>query len=221
MTRSEEAAANVSAILVDHHIAANRGDQTALRYGDRRYTYNDLAALTNRAGNLLRRSGVGREDRVLLLLPPSPAFFGSLFGALKIGAAPVVLEGAAESAAIRTCLERATPMVAIVEQGRVREVESAAGGHGVKIMVVGADSGSHPSFVEALREMPSSLAHEKVEDSALALVICSLDEVARVSHGELAAALSGEAPGAGTVGTWSLLPLLKEFAAGGEVSIAR
>ena len=82
MGRVETGPANAAALLVDQHIAANRGDQTALRYGDRRYSFNDLAALANRGGNLLRRSEVRPGGSVVLLLSPSPAFFAALLGAI-------------------------------------------------------------------------------------------------------------------------------------------
>src|SRR5262245_57533491 len=139
MGRVETGPANAAALLVDQHIAANRGDQTALRYGDRRYSFNDLAALTNRGGNLLRRSEVRPGGCVVLLLSPSPAFFAALLGAIKIGAVPLISEGHWGAADLGRCLTASSPALAVVEQARVPELEAAPGAAGVKTVVVGAD----------------------------------------------------------------------------------
>ncbi len=52
-------------------------------------TYADLFDRVCRMGRALRALGVGRENRVLLVLGDSPAFPVAFFGALRIGAVPV------------------------------------------------------------------------------------------------------------------------------------
>jgi acyl-CoA synthetase (AMP-forming)/AMP-acid ligase II len=206
---------------VDQHIAANRGDQAAFRYGDRRYSFHDLAALTNRGGNLLRRSEVGRGTCVALLLPPSPAFFAALFGAIKIGAVPLISEGHWGSADLGRCLTTTTPALAVVEQARVPEFEAAPGAAAVKAVVVGADPGRYPSFADLLREMPSSLAPEPVGESAPALLVYADGKAGAVTHGELAAALRGPGAAPAVLGATKLLGALRQLAAGSEVAIPR
>ena len=53
------------------------GDKLAMRYGEKRYSYHDLAALMNRAGNMLRRFGVGPGDEILVAVSPSPSLVAS------------------------------------------------------------------------------------------------------------------------------------------------
>lgn len=80
---------NMASFFVDRHIAEGRGGRTAIVYEGGRYSYAEIAALVNRAGNGLRRAGVGRGDRVLIVLPDSPEFVAAYFGAIKIGAVAV------------------------------------------------------------------------------------------------------------------------------------
>src|SRR5438309_11840377 len=75
--------------FVDRHGTEGRGGRLAVIHEGGRLTYGDVAAGANRLGNALRRLGVQREQRVVLLLYDSPEFVWSFWGALKIGAVPV------------------------------------------------------------------------------------------------------------------------------------
>ncbi|WP_300297320.1 AMP-binding protein, partial [Ferrovibrio sp.] len=80
---------NAVSHFVDRHIAEGRGAKTAFIDDKGRYTYADLAARVNRAGNLLKSQGVQREQRVMLALLDGIDFPAMFFGAMKIGAVPV------------------------------------------------------------------------------------------------------------------------------------
>src|SRR5205807_5111086 len=80
---------NAATWFVDRHIVEGRAARFAVIHEGRRLTYGDVAAGANRLGNALRRLGVQREQRVVLLLYDSPEFVWSFWGALKIGAVPV------------------------------------------------------------------------------------------------------------------------------------
>ena len=81
---------NAAAHFVDRHLAEGRGARVAIECGDERVTYAQLAERVNRCGRALRDvCGVGRGDRVVLLLHDGPAFFYAFYGAIKIGAVPV------------------------------------------------------------------------------------------------------------------------------------
>ena len=67
---------NAAAHFVDRHLAEGRGARVAIECGDERVTYAQLAERVNRCGSALRDvCGVGRGDRVVLLLHDGPAFF--------------------------------------------------------------------------------------------------------------------------------------------------
>src|SRR4026207_655976 len=82
---------NFATMLVDRHVANERGGHPAIYSEDQMLTYADLLAATNRVGNVLLQLGVRREERVALLLPDCPAFVASFLGAMKIGAVPLPL----------------------------------------------------------------------------------------------------------------------------------
>jgi benzoate-CoA ligase family protein len=80
---------NATTTFVDENIAAGRGKRTAIYYQDQTFTYQDVFEKVNRTGNALKELGVEIEHRVLLILPDSPEFAFSFFGAIKIGAVPI------------------------------------------------------------------------------------------------------------------------------------
>jgi benzoate-CoA ligase family protein len=82
---------NAAAAILDGALARGWGERVAIRTGDRRWTYQELATGANRIGNALLALGVQMEQRVLLLLYDSPEFACTFFGAIKIGAVPIPL----------------------------------------------------------------------------------------------------------------------------------
>src|SRR3954451_19469798 len=79
---------NASAI-VERQVEAGLADKPAFVAADETLTYDELRRQVNRAGHLLRELGVGREDRVLLVLDDTTAFPIVFLGAMRIGAVPV------------------------------------------------------------------------------------------------------------------------------------
>jgi acyl-coenzyme A synthetase/AMP-(fatty) acid ligase len=75
--------------LVDRNLEAGRGGKTAIRCAGEELTYAQLHDRVCRAGNALRALGVGREDRVLMILDDTPAFPALFLGAMRMGAVPV------------------------------------------------------------------------------------------------------------------------------------
>jgi benzoate-CoA ligase len=80
---------NATTTFVDDNIAQGRGQRTAIYYQDQKVTYQEVFEKVNRTGNALKELGVEIENRVLLVLPDSPEFAFSFFGAIKIGAVPI------------------------------------------------------------------------------------------------------------------------------------
>lgn len=80
---------NAATTFVDDNIAQGRGQRTAIYYQDQKFTYQEVYEKVNRTGNVLKDLGVEIEHRVLLVLPDSPEFAFSFFGAIKIGAVPI------------------------------------------------------------------------------------------------------------------------------------
>jgi acyl-coenzyme A synthetase/AMP-(fatty) acid ligase len=56
---------------------------------EERYTYADIAALTNKFTNVLKASGLEKGDRVLIVLPRIPAWQIALVACTKLGVIPI------------------------------------------------------------------------------------------------------------------------------------
>ena len=80
---------NAATTFVDDNIIQGRGQRTAIHYQDQKFTYQEVYEKVNRTVNALKELGVEIEHRVLLVLPDSPEFAFSFFGAIKIGAVPI------------------------------------------------------------------------------------------------------------------------------------
>ena len=78
-----------ASVIVDRNLEAGREDNVAICYGDEQITYGELARRVNRFGHALKELGVGRENRVLLVLNDTPSFPVAFFAAMRIGAIPV------------------------------------------------------------------------------------------------------------------------------------
>ncbi len=80
---------NAASHFVDRHLGEGRGAKVAFIDDRGKYTYEELAARVNRAGNVLRQLGVEMEQRVLLCLLDTIDFPSLFWGAIKIGAVAV------------------------------------------------------------------------------------------------------------------------------------
>ncbi|GGM46662.1 benzoate--CoA ligase [Longimycelium tulufanense] len=77
---------NVTTWFLDRNLDIGRGARTALVGESGHTTYAELAALTNRVGNVLRECGVQPGNRVLLALSDGVEFVATWLATLKIGA---------------------------------------------------------------------------------------------------------------------------------------
>jgi acyl-coenzyme A synthetase/AMP-(fatty) acid ligase len=56
---------------------------------ERAFDYSDLSRLSSRLANVLRARGVGKGDRVIVMLPRLPEWFIAVIAAMRIGAVPI------------------------------------------------------------------------------------------------------------------------------------
>ena len=80
---------NAASTFVDENIGQGHGGRVAIYYRDEKILYQEVFEKVNRTGNALKELGIEIEQRVLLVLPDSPEFAYSFFGAIKIGAVPI------------------------------------------------------------------------------------------------------------------------------------
>ncbi len=81
---------NVAVPFIDRHLAEGRADKVVVRSAaGGQVTYGELAESVNRAGNALLDLGIGRGERVLMMVKDCPEFFYLFWGAIKAGIVPV------------------------------------------------------------------------------------------------------------------------------------
>lgn len=177
---------NVAATLIDALIASNRGDRHAFTYNGKRYSFQDVAALMNRAGNLVKNLGVNRGESVLVLVPPSPAWVATVLGTMKARAI-AVLAPSTDARALARCVATVRPTAAIVHEARLSDALEALGAiDRQRVAVVGGNHDGFRSFVDELRTQPSWLAAEDVSADEAAVGLWTGEEVKHVTHAELA-----------------------------------
>ena len=81
---------NLKAMLAT--AAEHYGEKAAIVLGDRRLSYTALDEASNKVANALIKIGVGKGDRVAILLANSPEFVTIYFGITKISAIAVPLD---------------------------------------------------------------------------------------------------------------------------------
>jgi benzoate-CoA ligase len=108
---------------VDENIAQGRDEHVAIYYQDQKFTYRDVYEKVNQTGNALRNLGLEIEQRVLLVLPDSPEFAFSFFGAIKIGAVPIPTNPWMKAKDYKYLLQDSRARILLVHESSLSEVE--------------------------------------------------------------------------------------------------
>ena len=149
---------NLAANCLDRHLV-ERGDQLALiwepddpTHPERRYTYRQLHEAVCRFGNLLRRRGVKKGDRVTLYLPMVPEAAIAMLACARIGAIHSVVFGGFSPEALAGRIEDCQSTVVVTADEGLRggkrvplkaNVDEALARHcaGVETVIVLAHTG--------------------------------------------------------------------------------
>ncbi|QDU84868.1 Acetyl-coenzyme A ligase [Planctomycetes bacterium Pla163] len=101
---------NASAVCLDQHVEAGRGERVAIRWegepGDtREFTYAELHAEVQRFANVLLDRGVKKGDRVAIYMPMVPELAMACLACARIGAIHSVVFGGFSANALRERIE--------------------------------------------------------------------------------------------------------------------
>lgn len=81
---------NMAYEAIDRHAESDKKNKTALYYADdsreEKYTYGEMKLLSDKFGNVLKKLGIEKGDRVFIFMPRSPELYVSFMGIAKIGA---------------------------------------------------------------------------------------------------------------------------------------
>jgi len=86
---------NAADYFISRHVAEGHGSKAAVRTLQREVSYAELDDSVNRFGSALAGLGIRPGERVLMVVKDCPEFFFLFWGAVKMGAMPVPLNGLA------------------------------------------------------------------------------------------------------------------------------
>jgi long-chain acyl-CoA synthetase len=101
------------------------GKKTAVAMGDSRWSYAQLDKASNKMANALIGMGVGRGDRVAMLMSNSPEFVTTYFGVVKIGGIAVPLDTKYKLAELASLFDDSQPKVLVAESPLLKPLASS------------------------------------------------------------------------------------------------
>jgi long-chain acyl-CoA synthetase len=160
----------IASILAES--ATRFADNTAVVIGDLRLTYAQLWAHTKQYAAVLREKGVEPGDKVALLLPNTPHFPLSYFGALALGAVAVPVHALLKAEEIEYVLSDSGAKVLVCAAPLLGEGAKGAELAGVPVLAVmdGGDAGIERIDDLALAATPiDRLVPREPDDTAVIL----------------------------------------------------
>lgn len=158
---------NMAHEAVDRHVQEGRGASTALLYSDssreERYTFSDLQERSNRFGNVLRKHGIGKGDRVFIFMPRKPELYFSLLGILKIGAVAGPLFEAFMETAVKDRLEDSGAVALVTTPELLHRVKQSELPELRHIIVVGGATDVEQGLLGFEQEMVAASAELEPE----------------------------------------------------------
>lgn len=132
---------NASEILFDN-LAAGRSGKVAVYADSGNATYGDLCEIASRVGNALAGQGLAPFSRILMLLDDTPAYPAAIFGAMRAGFVPVLINTLSPPDLIQYYLEDSGAPVAMVESALAPLLtpETVAGTGLQTVVVVNGDA---------------------------------------------------------------------------------
>ena len=80
---------NAATWLLDRNVDAGAGDRVAVLSDGRSVTYGEVLRETWRVQRALAQLGIGREERVVVMMNDSPEMIAWLLGSMRSGVIPV------------------------------------------------------------------------------------------------------------------------------------
>lgn len=154
---------NASAILFDN-LDRGRGDRKAVVGPGGERTYAELAADACRFGHALLSLGTRAGDRIVLFLDDTPVYPAAVFGALRIGAVPILVNTLTPPDLLRFYLQDSGARIAVTDAAFAGHFgpETTAGTELSRILVANGPCPGGLAGAEALANrlagQPSTLA---------------------------------------------------------------
>ena len=123
-----------------------------------KHTFWDMKVLSNRFANLLRGLGVGKGDRVFIMVPRIPEWYVAVLGMIKLGVVPMPATTLCTPHDIEYRINRAEASVAITDLENAPKVEEVVANCPSLKHILLVD-GNKRGWVNYDEEMPKMSAH--------------------------------------------------------------
>ena len=146
---------NLADYFLFDRLAEGLGDKPAILFGERSYTYAEVADRSRAFAGFLAARGVAREERVLIVLPDQPAFAWAFFGTLHHGAVVAMGNPDAPVADLAYLVEYTRASVVVTLPRVAASILAALASAGLRALVLspdvatGGDVDSEPDLASA------------------------------------------------------------------------
>lgn len=147
---------NAGVDFVDRIVEEGLGENTAFIDAQGSITYGELNCATDRMGRLLDAHGVGREDRIAMIVLDTIDFPIIFWGAIKAGVVPVAINTMLTTEQYRYMLTDSRARVLFVSVALLPVVETLLGDLPAlgKVFVIGGETAGHGEFRQELAKHP-------------------------------------------------------------------
>jgi carnitine-CoA ligase len=108
--------------------AKRLGDKIFLRFKDQNISYNEINRYTNRCANAFKNLGIGKGDKVSIMLPNCPEFLYLWFGLAKCGAVEVPVNTSYKGEFLRHIVDQSDSKILVISHeflDRLKLIENA------------------------------------------------------------------------------------------------
>jgi len=144
-------------------ISKQYGGKIAIASGERRLSYAELDEASNKVANALIKMGVGRGDRVVILLPDTPDFAITYFGVVKSGGVTVRLNPRAKIEETTSFIEDCQPKVLVTESSALETLMPALPGFKSVKKIIDVSSKYHEGQFVSYEEIMTTGSPQRVE----------------------------------------------------------
>ncbi len=166
-TWSETGNVNMAYEAIDRHAESDRKNKVALYFSDptrdEKYTYSEMKAMSNKAGNVLKKVNVEKGDRVFIFMPRSPELYFILLGTLKLGAIAGPLFEAFMEGAVRDRLEDSEAKVLVTTPELLERVPVDELPNLESVVLVGDNVKEEGPYIDFYKHFESAEKKLKIE----------------------------------------------------------
>lgn len=166
-TWHETGKVNIAYEAIDRHAESSRKDKVALIYSDDQreesYTFDEMKRKSNQFGNVLRKYGIKKGDRVFVFMPRTPELYFALLGSIKIGAIVGPLFEAFMEQAVRDRMEDSGGVAIVTTPSQLPRVPVKDLPELKHVIIVGDDLELEPGQIDFHKEMAAASEELEIE----------------------------------------------------------